>query len=80
VDRAIRRAQIAEVGSRLFGVPVAAENVIDETLQRVAQEAVPATTEALRGAVEMPPPAPDRDAVAGHPLAAWAEENFGLSF
>jgi ATP-dependent helicase YprA (DUF1998 family) len=78
-DRAIRRAQIAEVGSRLFGVPVAPENVIDETLQRAAQEPVPATTEALRGAVEMPPPAPDRDAVASHPLAAWAEENFGLS-
>ncbi len=35
-DCATRRAQIAEVGSRLFGVPVAPDNVIDETLERVA--------------------------------------------
>jgi hypothetical protein len=32
-DRATRRSQIAEVGSRLFGVTIAPENVIDETLQ-----------------------------------------------
>src|SRR5271169_716387 len=42
-DRAARRAQIAEVGSRLFGVPIRAENVIDETLERVARVPVPAT-------------------------------------
>ena len=27
----------------------------------------------------MPPPAPDRASVAVHPLAAWAEETFGLA-
>jgi len=78
-DRATRRAQIAEVGSRLFGVQIAPDNVIDETLERVAQVSVPATAEALRDAVEMCPPPPDRAAVAGHPLAAWAEETFGLA-
>ncbi|MBV8736549.1 MAG: DEAD/DEAH box helicase [Alphaproteobacteria bacterium] len=78
-DRASRRRQIAEVGSRLFGVPVLAENVIDETLERVARTPVPATAEALRRAVEMPPPGPDRDSVAAHPLAAWTEETFGLA-
>ena len=78
-DRRRSGAQIAEVGSRLFGVPVAPENVIDETLQRVAQVPIPATAEALRSAVEMPPPPPDRAPVAGHPLAAWAEETFGLT-
>jgi ATP-dependent helicase YprA (DUF1998 family) len=78
-DRATRRSQIAEVGSRLFGVTIAPENVIDETLQRVAQVPVPATPEALRAAVEMSPPKSDRDSVIGHPLAAWVEENFGLS-
>jgi hypothetical protein len=78
-DRATRRAQIAEVGSRLFGVRVAPENVIDETLERVAQALVPATAEALRGAVELPPPQPDLPSVAEHPLAAWAEETFGLA-
>jgi hypothetical protein len=78
-DRATRRAEIAEVGSRLFGARVAPANVIDETLERVAQVPVPATVDALRDAVEMPPPAPDRAAVAGHPLTAWAEETFGLA-
>jgi len=37
-DRATRRAEIAEVGTRLFGArPRHPENVIDETLERVAQ-------------------------------------------
>src|SRR5204862_894241 len=58
-DRASRRAQIADVGSRLFGVPILSEHVIDETLERVAKVAVPATREALRVAVEMHPPPSD---------------------
>jgi hypothetical protein len=78
-DRETRRAQIAEVGSRLFGVAVAPDNVIDETLERVAQAPVPTTAEALRIAVEMPPPTADRASVVTHPLAAWAEETFGLT-
>ena len=78
-DRAARRVQIAEVGSRLFGVRITPDNVIDETLERVAQVPVPATAEALRAAVEMRPSPPDRAAVAGHPLTAWAEETFGLA-
>jgi ATP-dependent helicase YprA (DUF1998 family) len=78
-DRPIRRAQIAEVGSRLFGVSVTPDNVIDETLERVAQVPVPTTAETLRTAVEMPPPTADRASVVAHPLAAWAEETFGLT-
>jgi superfamily II DNA/RNA helicase/very-short-patch-repair endonuclease len=78
-DRATRRAQIAEVGSRLFGVTVAPDNVIDETLERVAQVRVPTTGEMLCAAVEMPSPSADRAAVVAHPLAAWAEETFGLT-
>jgi hypothetical protein len=71
--------QIAEVSSRLFGVSVAPDNVIDETLERVAQIPVPTTVGALRTAVEMPPPTADRASVVAHPLAAWAEETFGLT-
>ena len=56
-DRATRRAQIAEVGSRLFGVSVASDHVIDETLERVAQVPVPDHREALRSC--------RRDAAAG---------------
>jgi Lhr-like helicase len=49
-DRATRRARIAEVGSRLFGVPLSPANVIDETLQRVATAPVPTSAEAMRAA------------------------------
>jgi ATP-dependent helicase YprA (DUF1998 family) len=76
--RAERRARIAEVGTRLFGVTVAQENVIDETLQRVAEVAAPATLAEIRAAVERPPPARTRDDVVQHPLAAWVEETFGI--
>jgi hypothetical protein len=78
-DRASRRSQIAEVGRRLFGVSVAPENVIDETLQRVTKVSVPTTPREIRAAVQAPTPAPDYVLVSAHPLAAWVEENFGLA-
>jgi superfamily II DNA/RNA helicase/very-short-patch-repair endonuclease len=78
-DRATRRARIAEVGSRLFGVPLSAANVIDETLQRVAVPPVPTSAEAMRAAISAEPPAPDRASVTAHPLSAWVEETFGLA-
>jgi hypothetical protein len=78
-DRDARRAAIAEVGSKLFGVRVPANNVVDETLQRVVEAAVPATADDMRAAVQAPPPAPTRQDVAHHPLAAWVEEAFGLA-
>ncbi|MGI8643397.1 MAG: helicase-related protein, partial [Thermomicrobiales bacterium] len=77
-NRTDRQQRIAQVGSTLFGVPVPAENVIDETLRRVATVAVPQLGEALRAAVEAPPPLHTFEAVAAHPLAAWLEEAFGL--
>jgi len=78
-DRSTRRAQIAEVGSRLFGVSVASDNVIDETLERVSQVPIPETAAALRTALEKPAPLADHASVVAHPLAAWAEEAFGLT-
>lgn len=77
--RAERRATIAAVGSRLFGVRLPAANVIDETLRRVCTVPVPADRAALRAAVERAPPAPTPEAVTVHPLAAWAEATFGLA-
>lgn len=78
-NRDERRETIADVASRLFGVTVPAANIIDETLQRVAKVPVPATDDELRAAVEIEPPPPEVDAVVNHPLAAWAEETFGLA-
>lgn len=71
-----RNAKIADVGSTLFGVPVTADNVVDETLQRIAQVPAPRTAEALSQAVRMSPPTPN--SVASHPLLAWLEETFGV--
>jgi ATP-dependent helicase YprA (DUF1998 family) len=77
--RAERHARIAEVASLLFGVPMAADHVVDESLRRLATGPVPKTPAALRAAVEAPPPAPTVEAVTSHPLAAWVEETFGLA-
>ena len=78
-DRGERRARIAEAGQKLFGVAVPADHVVEETLQRVATVPVPEGREALAAAVRAEPPAAERDAVTGHPLAAWVEATFGLA-
>ncbi len=79
-SRAERGAAIANAAARLFGVPVPPENVIGETLRRVATTARPEAREALREAVLADPPAPGNTAaVAAHPLTAWAEEAFGVA-
>jgi len=78
-DRDARRERIAKVGSTLFGVEIKKENVVDETLRRVATVPVPRPGAELRGAVELPPPKPTFEAVRSHPLAAWVEEAFGLA-
>src|SRR5690606_33123432 len=79
-----RQAKVAEVASRIFGVPVAAEHVIGETLQRETPElgfGPPAELEALR------------NDVIGHvrlkelshaqlkttALASWIETTFGVT-
>ena len=77
-DRAQRRESISEVAEKLFGATVSPEDIIDETLVRVARAAAPQTGEELRRALESPPPPHTYEAVVNHPLAAWVEENFGL--
>ena len=77
-DRAERRAEIAEVARKLFGAEVRPDNVIDETLVRIAKAPKPQTAAELRRAVTLPPPANPAD-VVDHPLAAWLEETFGMS-
>lgn len=77
-DRAERRAEIANVARKLFGAPVPPDNVIDETLVRIAKAPMPQTAADLCSAVTLPPPAKPAD-VVNHPLAAWLEETFGMS-
>ncbi|HWQ28263.1 MAG TPA: helicase-related protein, partial [Dehalococcoidia bacterium] len=73
-----RRKTVADVATRLFGVPIEPEHVIDETLRRVTLIPAPRTPDELRAAVEAAPPQPAVDSVVRHPLAAWVEEAFGL--
>ena len=77
-DRDARRQAVAKVGVRLFGCSISEKNVIDETLRPVATVDVPATSRALRDAVDAPPPTDRLDTVVTHPLVAWAEQTFGL--
>ena len=76
-----RREAIAEVASRLFGVEVAADRVVEETLRPIATIEAPADPVVLRAAVEQEPPpvAADAAEIAAHPLAAWAERTFGIA-
>jgi ATP-dependent helicase YprA (DUF1998 family) len=87
-DRQHRRQTVAGVASKLFGVEVTTENVIDETLVRAIKRATP-TTEELRDSViaglpgEIDSAEPTlRERTLGkfqvHPLSAWIEMNFGL--
>lgn len=51
-----RRARTAELGQTLFGVPLAAANVVDETLRRQATVGTPRDAAALAAAVNAEPP------------------------
>lgn len=77
-SRAERNEAVAELVSKFFGLDIPAANVVDETLERATAAEAPAGAAAVRAAVEAPPPPPEAEAVRGHPLAAWAEDAFGL--
>src|ERR1019366_9997719 len=77
-DRAARRQAAADVATKLFGVAVPPENVVDETLRRAIQVPAPSTAEDLRAAVKAPLPAASPAAFSQDPLAAWVEETFGV--
>ena len=77
-SRAERKRSIAKLTSRFFGLDIPAENVVDETLRKVALAPVPVGTQEVRAAVESNPPPLNAESVRRHPLAAWAEEAFGI--
>lgn len=74
-----RREAVAGFASKFFGVPVKAENVVEETLRRVIPQAGSPDVTALRNALTAPlPPAGDWAAFAANPLSGWIEDAFGL--
>lgn len=72
-----RRRAAAEVATKLFGTTIPTENVVDETLRRAIQ--VPATEDSavLKGLLQSPIPE-SLPSFVQSPLAAWAENAFGL--
>ena len=74
-----RNEVVANLASRFFGLDISAANVVDETLERVATVEVPQGPVEVKDAVDADPPHRDVDSVCGHPLAAWAEDFFGVA-
>ncbi|MBN8595971.1 MAG: DEAD/DEAH box helicase [Anaerolineae bacterium] len=74
-----QRAQVAAVGSQIFGSAVQPEQVIGETLRRssVSKPDVKALRNAVAEGNNLVAPTSYQDFVA-HPLSAWIESTFGL--
>jgi ATP-dependent helicase YprA (DUF1998 family) len=72
-----RNEAVAAVSSTIFRVPITAEQVIDETLRWSLARPTPPTTAELWAALTGPLPN-DWDSFSRSPLAAWAEDRFGL--
>ena len=75
-----RNQTVAAVSSKLFGVEVKAQNVIDETLERTIQRPAPTSSELQQAIISGLPSENEQtiEAFQTHPLAAWIEMNFGL--
>ncbi len=71
---------VANVASKLFGVEIKPNNVIDETLERSIKRAEP-TIQELRESIEKGLPSETEqtlDNFQNHPLSSWIEMTFGL--
>ena len=76
-----RRKAVADVATKIFGIPIRPEHVIDETLRPLTVHsslAVNDSPSALRDAVLSGLPEPSYDAFIAHPITAWIEQTFGV--
>lgn len=76
-DPASRREAVAEVASRIFGVDIPAENVVEERVQR----SLPGrefTESELHHAVVGPLPQPTWESFSRNALAVWVENTLGV--
>ncbi|MGH3815624.1 MAG: helicase-related protein, partial [Pseudonocardiaceae bacterium] len=76
-SEADRHRAVAKVATRLFGTPVAAPNVIGETLQR-ATKGDPDDIAALTSRVRSGTAGRGYEELVVDPLAAWVEAQFGV--
>lgn len=77
IGAAERRRAVAAFASKIFGTPVKAENVIEESLRRVTSLSKTFTAEELRKALALPLPESVQELLAS-PLTAWVEQTFGV--
>lgn len=79
-NRSNRRQTVAEVASKLFGVEVQPDNVIDETLEKAIQRPYPTPQELQTAITNGFPPENERtrENFQQHPLSAWIEMRLGL--
>ena len=73
-----RNKAVADLASRFFGINIPPTNVIDESLKRVATQKAPESPEDIKEALSFAPPEHSIESVRNHPLAAWAEDFFGI--
>ncbi len=72
-----RRQAVAEFGSKIFGVLIKPDNVIEERLQRITGRSTSPNLEELIEAIKSPSPTTTEELLA-NPLTAWIEQTFGL--
>jgi ATP-dependent helicase YprA (DUF1998 family) len=72
-----RRTAVAEFASRLFGVSVEPENIIEESLRRITSAPSIPEPEALRDAILSSVPT-TTDQILNNSLTAWIELTFGI--
>jgi superfamily II DNA or RNA helicase len=75
--RAERRGRIAEVASRLFGVTVSPDDVIEEHLRRLT-DGTTVNSEEVRQSVTAALPQGDPAELRTNPLFRWVESAFGV--
>lgn len=77
-SRLERRKAVAEFASKLFGVTVEPENVIEESLRRAIPRPAQIDAATCREALVKPLPPPNWEQFVKNPLSAWIEDTFGL--
>ncbi|NOZ28512.1 MAG: DEAD/DEAH box helicase [Chloroflexi bacterium] len=80
-SREERRRAVADVATKIFGVPISPEHVIDETLRPITHHASLSDHDApdkLRAAIQAGLPEADYHTFVAHPITAWIERTFGV--
>jgi hypothetical protein len=76
--RAERLGKVAEFATRFFGVAVAPERIVEETLERTIPASDNLSAASLQQALAAPLPDARWDIFATNPLSAWIEETLGV--